>query len=105
MKESRSASSRLSTKKKSRPLFDSGGRGRLALGIGFEAREVGFEPFVCRRGAFALSQALLQLLQVVDRRARQAVSRWEAGALGISREEAVSLMATLLPHLKRWQQG
>ena len=36
---------------------------------------------------------------------RQAVSRWEAGALGFSREEAVSLMATLLPHLKRWQQG
>lgn len=28
----------------------------------------------------------------------------EAEALGISREEAVSLMATLLPHLKRWKE-
>lgn len=28
----------------------------------------------------------------------------EAEALGISREEAVSLMATLLPHLDRWKQ-
>ena len=55
---------------------------------------------------------------------RQAVSRWEnnetaqgvdmdefieatadaeAQALGVSREEAVSLMATLLPHLDRWR--
>ncbi len=29
----------------------------------------------------------------------------EADALGVSREEAVSLMATLLPHLKRWSGG
>lgn len=29
----------------------------------------------------------------------------EAKALGISNEEAVSLMATLLPHLKRWKQA
>lgn len=28
----------------------------------------------------------------------------EAAALGISREEAVSLMGTLLPHLERWKQ-
>lgn len=28
----------------------------------------------------------------------------EANALGISREEAVSLMSTLLPHLKRWRE-
>ena len=28
----------------------------------------------------------------------------EAKALGIGREEAVSLMATLLPHLERWKQ-
>lgn len=29
----------------------------------------------------------------------------EAQALGISREEAVSLMGTLLPHLERWKDG
>lgn len=29
----------------------------------------------------------------------------EAAALGIGREEAVSLMATLLPHLKRWKEA
>ncbi len=28
----------------------------------------------------------------------------EAEALGVSLDEAVSLMATLLPHLKRWQE-
>lgn len=28
----------------------------------------------------------------------------EAKAMGISREEAVSLMGTLLPHLERWKQ-
>ena len=35
----------------------------------------------------------------------EATAQMEADAMGISREEAVSLMATLLPHLKRWQQG
>ena len=29
----------------------------------------------------------------------------EAEAMGISREEAVSLMGTLLPHLERWKQA
>ena len=32
----------------------------------------------------------------------EATAQKEADALGISREEAVSLMATLLPHLDRW---
>lgn len=32
----------------------------------------------------------------------EATAQMEADAMGISREEAVSLMATLLPHLKRW---
>ncbi len=32
----------------------------------------------------------------------EATAQMEADALGISREEAVSLMATLLPHLERW---
>lgn len=32
----------------------------------------------------------------------EATAQMEADALGVSREEAVSLMATLLPHLKRW---
>ena len=32
----------------------------------------------------------------------EATAQMEADALGITREEAVSLMATLLPHLKRW---
>lgn len=37
----------------------------------------------------------------------EATAQMEADALGISREEAVSLMATLLPHLDRWsgQEG
>ena len=34
----------------------------------------------------------------------EATAQMEADALGISREEAVSLMATLLPHLKRWRE-
>lgn len=34
----------------------------------------------------------------------EATAQMEADALGISREEAVSLMATLLPHLKRWSE-
>ncbi len=34
----------------------------------------------------------------------EATADMEAQALGISREEAVSLMATLLPHLKRWRE-
>lgn len=34
----------------------------------------------------------------------EATAQLEADAMGISREEAVSLMATLLPHLKRWQE-
>ena len=33
----------------------------------------------------------------------EATAELEANAMGISREEAVSLMATLLPHLKRWE--
>lgn len=33
----------------------------------------------------------------------EATAQMEADALGISREEAVSLMATLLPHLERWK--
>lgn len=33
----------------------------------------------------------------------EATAQMEADALGVSREEAVSLMATLLPYLKRWQ--
>lgn len=32
----------------------------------------------------------------------EATAQMEADAMGISREEAVSLMGTLLPHLKRW---
>lgn len=35
----------------------------------------------------------------------EATAQTEADALGISREEAVSLMATLLPHLKRWKEA
>ena len=35
----------------------------------------------------------------------EATAQMEADALGISREEAVSLMATLLPHLKRWKES
>ncbi len=35
----------------------------------------------------------------------EATAQMEADALGVSREEAVSLMATLLPHLKRWSGG
>lgn len=34
----------------------------------------------------------------------EATANMEAEALGISREEAVSLMGTLLPHLKRWRE-
>lgn len=34
----------------------------------------------------------------------EATAHMEAEALGVSREEAVSLMATLLPHLKRWSE-
>lgn len=34
----------------------------------------------------------------------EATAPIEAEALGISRDEAVSLMATLLPHLKRWRE-
>lgn len=34
----------------------------------------------------------------------EATAPAEAEALGISRDEAVSLMATLLPHLKRWRE-
>lgn len=34
----------------------------------------------------------------------EATAQMEADALGVSREEAISLMATLLPHLKRWQE-
>ena len=34
----------------------------------------------------------------------EATAQLEADALGISREEAVSLMATLLPHLGRWKE-
>ncbi len=34
----------------------------------------------------------------------EATAQMEADALNISREEAVSLMATLLPHLKRWKE-
>ena len=34
----------------------------------------------------------------------EATAPMEAEALGISRDEAVSLMATLLPHLKRWRE-
>ena len=34
----------------------------------------------------------------------EATAQMEADALGVSREEAVSLMATLLPHLKRWSE-
>lgn len=33
----------------------------------------------------------------------EATAGMEAEAMGISREEAVSLMATLLPHLERWK--
>ena len=33
----------------------------------------------------------------------EATAQAEADALGVSREEAVSLMATLLPHLDRWR--
>ena len=35
----------------------------------------------------------------------EATADLEAEAMGISREEAVSLMATLLPHLKRWKEA
>lgn len=34
----------------------------------------------------------------------EATADMEAEALGISREEAISLMATLLPHLERWKE-
>lgn len=34
----------------------------------------------------------------------EATADLEAKALGCSREEAVSLMGTLLPHLKRWRE-
>jgi hypothetical protein len=34
----------------------------------------------------------------------EATAQMEADAMGISREEAVSLMATLLPHLDRWKK-
>lgn len=34
----------------------------------------------------------------------EATAPMEAEALGVSLDEAVSLMATLLPHLKRWQE-
>ena len=34
----------------------------------------------------------------------EATAQMEADAMGISREEAVSFMGTLLPHLKRWAQ-
>lgn len=34
----------------------------------------------------------------------EATADMEAEALGISREDAVSLMGTLLPHLKRWRE-
>ena len=34
----------------------------------------------------------------------EATADMEAEAIGCSREEAVSLMATLLPHLKRWRE-
>lgn len=33
----------------------------------------------------------------------EATAEMEAKALGVSREEAISLMATLLPHLDRWK--
>lgn len=35
----------------------------------------------------------------------EATADMEAQALGVSREEAVSLMATLLPHLDRWKHA
>ncbi len=35
----------------------------------------------------------------------EATAQMEADAMDISREEAVSLMATLLPHLERWRRG
>lgn len=35
----------------------------------------------------------------------EATAPMEAKALGISRDEAISLMATLLPHLKRWRDA
>lgn len=35
----------------------------------------------------------------------EATAPMEAEALGVSLDEAVSLMATLLPHLKRWQEA
>lgn len=34
----------------------------------------------------------------------EGTAQFEANALGVSREEAVSLMATMLPHLERWRQ-
>lgn len=34
----------------------------------------------------------------------EATAQLEADALGVTREEAVSLMATLLPHLERWSE-
>lgn len=33
----------------------------------------------------------------------EATAQMEADAMGVTREEAVSLMATLLPHLERWK--
>lgn len=35
----------------------------------------------------------------------EATADAEAKAIGVSRDEAVSLMATLLPHLKRWRSA
>ena len=35
----------------------------------------------------------------------EAIAQMEADALGISLEEAVSLIATLLPHFERWNQN
>ena len=35
----------------------------------------------------------------------EATADMEAQALGITREEAVSLLGTLLPHLKRWREA
>ena len=34
----------------------------------------------------------------------EATAQLEADALGVTREEAVSLMGTLLPHLQRWEE-
>lgn len=35
----------------------------------------------------------------------EATAQLEADALGVTREEAVSLMGTLLPHLQRWEDA